>query len=254
MKSYRTEWKYQLKKIYAKQILTKLSSVLEFDSYASNTGSYKVNSLYFDDHTDRCAMENIAGEGIRFKYRIRYYNDNPERMVLEKKEKKNSYCHKRSAMISASEYDLLVNGFAEDLLFSTDKPLLKEFAVDILTRNFTPKAIISYDRLAFVEPISNVRITFDTGILASDEYECFYDGSFSGIPVISGDEYILEVKFDQVLPSYIRKVVQSEYANQQSFSKYYMGRLTIQENIGFDIGGGRYVFSKGSRRQSVKQF
>lgn len=248
MNNYRTEWKYQLKKVHANQIRTRLDSVLDTDPYASETGLYRVNSLYFDDHTDRCAMENVAGEGNRFKYRIRYYNDNPDRVILERKIKKNSYCLKRTVSLNAREYDMLLNGYAEDILYETDDPLLMEFAVDILTRNFSPKVIISYDRLAYVEPISNVRITFDMGILASDEFERFLDGSFSGIPVISGDECILEVKYDQVLPSYIRSIIQSEYVNQQSFSKYVMGRMIIQDNYGFDIRGGRYVFCKSSGR------
>ena len=38
---------------------------------------------------------------------------------------------------------------------------------------------------------------------------------------------VLEVKFDSILPSYIRKIVESYNFNQGSFSKYYYGRKIL---------------------------
>ena len=41
--------------------------------------------------------------------------------------------------------------------------------------------------------------------------------------------HVLEVKFDEVFPSYIKAVLQADVRLQQSFSKYYLGRIALQE-------------------------
>lgn len=90
--------------------------------------------------------------------------------------------------------------------------------------------IVSYEREAFVEIISNVRITMDYNISASDEIERFLKGDYLKIPVLERKKHVLEVKFDDVLPSYMKAILQSNILEQQSFSKYYLGRIAVQEN------------------------
>ena len=229
LKQYRNEWKYLINEIQAQQMKERICSVMEKDSFANEAGQYVVRSIYFDDYYDTCARKNVSGDGIRYKYRIRYYNDSLQRISLEKKEKKNSYCHKRSALLSVEETQMLITGKPEELLWSTSGELVREFATDILTKAFAPKVIISYTREAFVEPITNVRITFDSKITASDEFDMFLSPEqYLSIPFISDNQRVLEVKFDEVLPSYVKKVIQNTTINQQAFSKYYMGRIAIQ--------------------------
>ncbi len=210
-------------------IRQRLLTMLAHDSYAGESGKYEIHSLYFDDYKDRCARENVAGEGKRFKYRIRYYGSNSDELWLEKKEKLNSYCHKRKCMISAEEYGLILNGKEMEVFWNTDKELLKEFCIDIVTKRFVPRVIIDYEREAFVEIIANVRITLDYNISASDEIERFLSGDYLKIPVLGKKEHVLEVKFDDVLPSHIKSVLQSNILVQRSFSKYYLGRIAVQE-------------------------
>lgn len=231
MKKYRSEWKYQSDEVTLSKIRERVAAVLELDEHASSTGKYAIHSLYFDDHTNSCARENVDGEGIRFKYRIRYYGDNSDYIFLEKKEKKNSFCHKRSCRISREEFDMLCSSQVEELIWIEDdkRRLLKEFAIDILTKNFEPKVIISYERIAFVETIANIRVTFDTNIVASIDFDKFLSGDFTKVPIIKGNQQVLEVKFDDVLPAYVTRVIQNQPINQQSFSKYYMGRMAIQD-------------------------
>ena len=207
----------------------KLAEVLQMDPYAGENGKYVIHSLYFDDYKDTCARENVAGEGKRFKYRIRYYGDDSGRLWLEKKEKQNSYCHKRKCPVSLEEYGLFIEGNSSEVFWNTKEQLLKEFCIDIITGGFRPKVIVSYEREAFVEIISNVRITMDYNISASDEIERFLKGDYLKIPVLERKKHVLEVKFDDVLPSYIKAILQSNILKQQSFSKYYLGRTAVQE-------------------------
>ncbi len=207
-----------------------MAEILQVDAYAGQNGKYVIHSLYFDDYKNTCARENVAGEGKRFKYRIRYYGDNSGRLWLEKKEKQNSYCLKRKCAVSLEEYGLLIEGRGAEVFWNTKEPLLKEFCVDMITKGFGPKVIVNYEREAFVEIISNVRITIDYNISASDETEGFLKGDYFKIPVLEKRKHVLEVKFDDVLPSYMKAILQSNILEQQSFSKYYLGRAAVQEN------------------------
>jgi hypothetical protein len=228
MKRYRNEWKYLADSPVAVGLQQKIAGILTADSHTLSDGAYSVHSLYFDDVYDTCARTNISGDGVRFKYRIRFYNKNPDYLLLEKKEKYNAYCHKRTTRLSIAEYDLFMNGSADRLLWDEDL-LKRDFAIDIIRKGFMPKVIINYKRYAFTEPITNVRITFDEQITASDDFDNFFRQEGILIPVIQDNSHVVEVKFDNVLPAYIRKVIQSTQLNQQAFSKYYMGRIAVNK-------------------------
>lgn len=200
---------------------------MELDPHAPDSGRYIIHSLYFDDYKDTSVYTTDSGLSKRFKWRIRYYGDDLSYIVLEKKEKIESRCHKKSCEISKQEYESIVSGNIVDLVFETDKKLIKELAVDMLTRNYRPKVIIDYERLAYVEEITNVRVTFDMKISASYELENFLDGNYQSFYILPSGINILEVKFDNILPSYIRNIVESYNFKQTSFSKYYYGRKII---------------------------
>ena len=229
IKKYRSEWKYCEEESELVSLKERLVAVLPYDSYAGENGKYEIHSLYFDDYKDTCARVNVAGEGKRFKYRIRYYGANSNQLWLEKKEKLNSYCNKRKCTLKLEEYWLLMNGQALDVFWNTDELLLKEFCIDIVTKRFLPRIIINYEREAFVDTIANIRITMDYNISASDEIERFLSGDYMKIPVLEKKKHVLEVKFDDMLPSYIKGVLQANILGQRSFSKYYLGRIAVQE-------------------------
>ena len=147
--------------------------------------------------------------------------------MLEKKEKLESRCHKKTCKITVDEYNTILSGDVTDLIFVTEKNLIKELAVDMLIHNYKPKVIIDYERIAYVEEITNVRVTFDMKISASYELESFLDGDYQSFYILPSGLNVLEVKFDDILPSYIRNIVESYSFKQSSFSKYYYGRKII---------------------------
>ena len=97
----------------------------------------------------------------------------------------------------------------------------------MLIYNYKPKVIIDYERIAYVEEITNVRITFDMKISASYDLEHFLDGDYEKFYINPNGVNLLEVKFDDILPSYIRRIVESYNFKQTTFSKYYYGRKII---------------------------
>ena len=132
IKKYRNEWKYTLNNQELSLLQSRLSQVMELDSHTPKEGRYLIHSLYFDDYKDISLYGNDAGLSERFKWRIRYYGDDLSYIVLEKKEKKNSRCFKKSCQITKEEYKCIVDNRICELVYDTDKELIKELALSWL--------------------------------------------------------------------------------------------------------------------------
>ena len=228
IKRYRNEWKYICDEGELACLDKRLAAVLEKDRYSEEKGSYEIHSLYFDDYQDTCARENEAGVASRFKYRIRYYGTHLDTLHLECKEKLNGRCHKESCPLTPEMYEAIIEGRTEELFWATDLLLLRRFCVDCMTRLFRPKVIIDYERVAYVEPVSNVRITLDQYISAAAGIDSFLTGGYLRYPVLDRGFHVLEAKFDHILPGYIRNMISDGKLVQTAFSKYYIGRSKLK--------------------------
>ena len=204
---------------------------MQLDMHTPKEGRYIIHSLYFDDYKNTSSYTTEAGLSKWFKWRIRYYGDKKNYISLEKKEKRESRCHKKSCQITIDEYQKIVSGNIIEILYDTKKELIRELASDMLRFNYKPKIIIDYERIAFVEEITNVRITFDMKISASYEIQEFLTGNYQKYYILPNGISLLEVKFDDILPSHIRRIVESYNYKQTSFSKYYFGRKLINNFI-----------------------
>ena len=221
--NYRNEWKYSCPVEDWYYLEGKLGKILHQDPYASKDGSYRVQSLYFDDLTDSCMTDNDAGNSLRSKFRIRYYGDSPDLLRLECKEKNNGKCLKHTAVITAEQYHMLVNGRSDELFGLTEDPLLKKMCLCFSQRLLTPRIIISYDRTAYVEEITNIRITYDSDIRVSDDTDRFLTGDHLSRTFFGGAS-VLEVKFDSILPGFLQRLINEVRPEVTAFSKYYLGR------------------------------
>ncbi len=228
MAQYRTEWKYICTDGQLELIRARLSGLLPPDKHAPGDGTYKVRSLYFDDYKDSCAAGNESGDGLRYKYRIRYYGDSVENLHLERKKKRYGLGAKKSCPLSVPEYSSLLSDDCCNVLWNTDQPLLKEFCTLMMVRGFSPKAIIDYDRTAFAEPVTHIRVTLDRNISASYDFDNFTKGSYLRFPLQNEHQNILEVKFDEILPGWLRQLIESLNVRQTTFSKYYLGRKRLE--------------------------
>lgn len=232
MQEFRNEWKYRLPMTDLEIIRERLSVLMANDRHSDSGGGYAVHSLYFDDFFDSCAKENDGGTAERFKYRIRFYNQYEGFLKLERKEKKFGMCRKKSAVLSEEQYAGIFSGNAEDVFWSTENPVIRQFCTDIMTKGFAPKAIVDYERVAFVEPVTNVRVTLDLNIAASSDVDRFLDLDYLRVPLQKTGEHVLEVKFDEILPGYIKNAVTVSPMVQTAFSKYYFARNLLQSTGG----------------------
>lgn len=220
---YRHELKFLVPDITLEKLRYRLSTVMELDEHQSEE-SYNIRSLYFDDYFDKCLNENLAGTDDRFKYRIRMYRGNADYINLEKKYKYRGMTKKQSEQVSAdSVKQCLSEGFYE-----AEGPLSTELYAAFIKSGMRPKCIVEYDRCAFVEPVGNVRITFDMNLRGSADIERFLDYSEDfTLPALPAGMHILEVKYDELLPRHILQLVDINELQRQSISKYALVREAI---------------------------
>lgn len=233
MAKFRNELKFICTSSQIALIDNQLSSVLGVDENAGPDGRYTVSSLYFDDYRNSCVADNDSGVGNRAKYRIRVYDDKMDSIRLEKKMKRSTLSMKTSSALTFYQYELLLNGEMTFDYADAADALLKEFTTIINSRRYRPKVVVQYERKAFVDVPSNVRITLDTNISASPETESLGDRYKPLFPVLERDIHLLEVKFDNVLPGYIGQIMKTNRLKQSTFSKYYMAHQTISKCRGY---------------------
>lgn len=225
MVEYRVEKKYLVSDIDLTLLASRLDGVMEKDIHQQG-GCYQIRSLYFDDFRDNCLEENDAGVDYRKKYRIRTYDPASGIMKLEIKEKKSGFTKKTSCSLGLEELSQIQEGDYPQ--FDSCRPTLNQLLLQMKCSGMTPKAIISYERTAFVHPTGNVRITFDRNISASACCGAFLEDTITdSVPVLPAGMQILEVKYDELLPDVIHRQLDLGKLRQTAFSKYYLGRLAL---------------------------
>ena len=223
VKRWRHEYKYMIDAKQENLLLVKASCVLSKDPHVRDDGTYLIRSLYFDDMNDTCLAENLSGSDPRSKFRIRYYNSDINRIVLEKKMKSHGMCLKESCNLSQEECYTLMNGFFP--IISEDMPdIKKKLLSELEIRGLFPKTIVTYERVPFVYSGGNVRVTFDRKITSSDDIEFFLTDNYKQRPVLPCGHCILEVKWDEVMPLHIKETLRIERLEWTAFSKYFMCR------------------------------
>ncbi len=199
----------------------RLSAVAKRDVHAVD-GKYQIRSLYFDNLYDKALTEKINGVNIREKFRIRYYNNDTSLIHLEKKSKVNGLCLKESAVLTKEMAQSIVDGDLDWMLKSDDK-LIQELYSKMKSQGLKPKTIVDYVREPYVFSAGNVRVTFDYNIRTGMNCTDFLNSDCLMVP--TGDQIILEVKWDEYLPDIIRDAIQLSNCRTESFSKYAVCRI-----------------------------
>ena len=218
----RNEYKYLLDPCDTAVLKTRLKGLIPLDPHAAGDGRYLIRSLYFDDPFDSCYYEKEDGVDRRNKYRIRYYNNDPSRIALERKSKIHGLTQKTVCLLSADECRQLMEGNIPS--YYGDDPKKKELLTELRTKSLRPKVIVSYERTAFVYPVGRVRITFDENLSSSSDVKSFLAVSKMERPIYPKGASLLEVKWSGVMPSFIKRAVSDDMLIWCSFSKYYEAR------------------------------
>ena len=219
---YRHEWKHEISYTDLLCIRQRLRAVAEPDPHARN-GKYFIRSIYFDNGADKALREKIDGVNLREKFRIRFYNMDPSVIHLEKKSKRNGLGSKYSAPLSAAEAQAIVDGDL-DWMLDSGRPLVQELYCKMRYQGLKPRTIVDYTREPFIYRPGNVRVTFDYDIRTGMDCTDFLNPDCVTVP--AGDaQILLEVKWDEYLPSIIRDAVQTPGRRAEAFSKYAQCRI-----------------------------
>ncbi len=219
---YRIEKKYIVTDFQIAHLQNKLSQIMQTDKHHQDK-AYQIRSLYFDDYYNTGYWENEDSIAEREKFRIRIYEAGTDMIKLEEKAKHLHYIRKQATAISMENCKLYMNGEIPDLL-PDDPFLIKKMYAKMQMSYLKPVIIVEYERTAYVDPIGNVRITFDRNICGSREVESFLDKEIAATPILPKGEHIMEVKYDELLPDYIHGILMEESLQRTSFSKYYYAR------------------------------
>lgn len=216
---FRHEYKHSITSADMVTLRMRLSAVMQHDSFTVG-GKYFIRSLYFDNIFDKALLEKLNGVNQREKFRIRYYNGDTSFIRLEKKAKFGGLSSKQSAPLTYEQADLLARGIP---VRDSKNELINELAFKMDTQLLKPKTIVDYTREAFVYPAGNVRVTLDYNIRTGMDSTELLDPNCVTVP--TGEDIILEVKWDEYLPSAIEQAVQLGSRQTSSFSKYAACRI-----------------------------
>ena len=217
---YRHEFKYRCSAVQMQILRNRICHLMPLDAHVTG-GQYTIRSLYFDNYANRCYYENENGTDPREKFRIRIYNANPERIQLECKRKQAGKTLKTSCPLTQDVFLKLLNGTPPEI-HPSDPAVLKKFITLYQTQYYRPSVIVEYDRVPFVYPHGNVRVTFDMNIRSSNQFDCFLKPQLATRPILPTGQHLVEVKYDELLPGFIKDSLQIADLQQSTFSKYYL--------------------------------
>jgi len=203
----------------------KLDLLMKPDSHGVN-GSYMVRSQYYDSLTDADLKDNLDGVQQKRKIRVRVYSPEATGARLEYKCKNGTDGIKYSIPLSKEEV-LLLEQHKYDFLLERPEELAGRLYTKMTQQVYRPKVLIEYDRIAYLYPVSDVRITFDKNLRAAvNPYGICEEKPFY-VPLMEPDRGILEVKYNDFLP-YALKPILTELENvAQAYSKYTVSRLNF---------------------------
>jgi len=226
---YRNELKYYISPQQRILITQKLKGLLTLDQHASETGEYHIRSLYFDDAANTALHEKLGGVRDRVKYRIRMYNQRDNVIHFEKKIKFRDYIAKVKEPLTRAMVEQILAGNYE-VLIAEHKPLLLEIYNLIHNKLLRPVVIVDYVREPYVYQYGNVRITFDKDLRTALHHTNIFDQELCSIPALDDNRIIMEIKYDEYMPSAIEAALQLEGLHRTSASKYVICRKYNKRN------------------------
>ena len=191
---YRHEFKYIISQGEAAVLELRIAALMSVDPHVGESGVYTIRSLYFDSFTDRCVYENESGTTL-----------------------------KTSCLISEEQCRLLMRGeIPRDI--GARQTVLQRLALLMRSELFLPKVIVEYERTPYILRMGNVRVTFDRNIRSSSVIGSFLENGLFVRPVMPVGQHVLEVKYDEFIPDYIKDSLEIGSLRQTAYSKYYLCR------------------------------
>jgi hypothetical protein len=211
MKRY--ELKYLLTKEQVAFFKEKVLKHMKIDKYGLTT----ISSIYYD--TPNCTLINRSIEKPKYKEKIRLRSyglakeDSP--VFLEIKRKNENIVYKRRIVTKEAKANDFFNSDEE---FGKDQISRELEAFKEQYGSLEPKYLIIYDRIAYYQDNSDLRITLDMNPRYRVD-DLNLHTSLEGIPLVNEGEAILEIKVQHSVPLWLVKILTEGKIYQTSFSK-----------------------------------
>lgn len=219
----RFELKYLIHRFEYHALVERLKYALNADKHSTPHHGYFVRSLYFDSHRNECYYDKLAGIKTREKYRLRIYHPDSPQVKFEIKNKWNNQVFKETASIDRETAGKVIRGDYHALL-PYNNPVLNKIYIVFTQKGYRPRVIVDYHRDAFVYFHFNTRITIDKHLRSTTTDFDIFSRDLHTVPVILEAKDILEIKYDSLLPDFIRGLIQPAAVERMALSKYSLSR------------------------------
>jgi len=232
MQRQRFEQKYILSEDQAQLAREFVAQHLELDEngIARPHFSYPVHSIYLDSDLLATFWATINGDKNRYKLRLRFYSDHPDSPVFFEIKRRMNNCilKQRGGVRQEAVHWLLAGHLPESghLLRPDAKQLVAvQNFVDLASRlRARPTAHLAYLREAYVDPESDaVRVTFDRHVRAETRRQLTFSTEMTNPARPFGKAVILELKFTNRFPDWLRHLVERFSLMQCGAAKYCEG-------------------------------
>jgi len=218
----RQEKKYLMTIVDCHKLSDHLGKFMIEDEHNGARG-YRIRSLYFDTPDDGDYKDKIDGLELRRKIRLRNYDPAADFAMLEMKQKEGAYQKKRSLRMSREDAKQLIMGNYEPLL-QYSEPFATECYGLMHYKCYRPRAVVEYQRKAYIAKENRIRITIDSNITATESCFDIFSENLLQYPVLDPYNAVLEVKYNGFLLSYIKDLVSAANRSEFSASKYCLSR------------------------------
>jgi VTC domain-containing protein len=257
----RFEYKYLIQEDHLDELRKAVMPHVEFDQHidSERSNSYTVRSIYYDTFAMDAYWEKIEGIPHRKKYRIRGYNQHSADSIdfLEIKNKDGRYITKNRAPLHHADTENLLLSSDIDRYYkmrngsSREHTDAQKFLYHYNRKGLRAVILIVYEREAYVgsyDPL--LRITFDKKLRSTlfPSISNLYEES-AMVTSLPG-YFILEVKFSEGLPGWLRRVISRLELRRQALSKYTICLDTNAEQHMLDTQLIRSLRVKDSKRRS----
>ncbi|MBA3460478.1 MAG: polyphosphate polymerase domain-containing protein [Deltaproteobacteria bacterium] len=232
----RREFKYLISEHQADQLRRYIEGICTVDPYAAHTGGrYLIDTLYLDTPWLGIYFATIENAPDRYKLRIRNYpslGGGP--VFFEVKRRINETIIKTRAHFRGEWAHMLVDASPETLAGIDPKQRkgVDNFICYFHRGPMLPQAIVRYEREPYFSTIDDyARVTFDRNVsyqrvseltLSPDtDHWTLMDDPLSQRGLgLEGSAVLLELKFTNVVPSWMRNMVHTFALQRLAFCKY----------------------------------
>lgn len=211
MKRY--ELKYRLSKDQLDYFLERIKEHMKVDKY----GLTSIASLYFDTPDFLLINRSIEKPKYKEKLRLRSYGlaNKESKTFLEIKRKNEGIVYKRRITLLEEE--------ALNLIYNKELPCKSQISRELESfinhySSLEPKYLVIYDRLAYYQEDSDLRVTVDINPRYRN-YDLNLHTSMDGTPLLEDGGAILEIKVQHSIPLWLTEILTQGKIYQTSFSK-----------------------------------